>query len=588
VAELDSTSSTAAGRWTATQTQSQFAAIAWLRWRITVNSLRRKGGAGELIGRVVLYAFFGAIALFFVAGAGGAAFFMASEGHLAHIAWLLWATFLLCQFLNIQLGQPGTTFDPTQLIRFPMLLRTYTAVRLFFGVLSPANVVGTLMSLAMAVGVGIAVPSLWIEALLALAVFGAVNVLFSRMVFAWVDRWLSTRRAREIFTGLIFAVSIGIQWANFTFNPAYRPSHSRHPHGITPDHMRLISHFYHRAAPFLAVLPPELTTKALLEGHGGNVAGFLLSTLGCAVFAALFLFVFAMRMRTEFRGENLSDSASATAASDRRSSSPKLAPQAAPSHAAVGHSGVKHSATRGFNVPSVITCMMGKELLYLRRHMGVLYGLVMPILLVLIFAGRFSARSNSVWIFPAAVGYTLLAIAPLSYNSFGFEGTGSQLYFLAPVRMRDVLLAKNLFGFSMAMVEIAAVFAMITYIAGLPSLQTAVAAVLWAAGTLSINTVFGNQRSFTTPKKINPMRMANRQTSQVSAMMSLAILAVSAGVAAGLFLLCSTLRAMWALVPLAAIFAAAGIAAYLRSLRSADRFAMEHREELFGELCKGS
>ena len=34
--------------WTAAQTRAQFAAIARLRWRMTVNSFRRKGGAGEL------------------------------------------------------------------------------------------------------------------------------------------------------------------------------------------------------------------------------------------------------------------------------------------------------------------------------------------------------------------------------------------------------------------------------------------------------------------------------------------------------------------------------------------------------------
>jgi hypothetical protein len=42
--------------------------------------------------------------------------------------------------------------------------------------------------------------SFGLYAFLALLVFAAANVLFNRMLFAWVDRWLSTRRAREIFT----------------------------------------------------------------------------------------------------------------------------------------------------------------------------------------------------------------------------------------------------------------------------------------------------------------------------------------------------------------------------------------------------
>ena len=52
--------------------------------------------------------------------------------------------------------------------------------------------------------------------------FALVNIFFTRMVFSWIDRWLSTRRAREIFTGMIFVVSFGIQYINFTFNPFHR------------------------------------------------------------------------------------------------------------------------------------------------------------------------------------------------------------------------------------------------------------------------------------------------------------------------------------------------------------------------------
>ena len=43
---------------------------------------------------------------------------------------------------------------------------------------------------------------------------------------------------------------------------------------------------------------------------------------------------------------------------------------------------------------------------------------------------------------------------------------------------------------------------------------------------------------------------------------------------------------MWALVPVLAVYAAVGVGLYLQSLKSVDRFAMEHREELLLELCK--
>jgi ABC-2 type transport system permease protein len=568
--------------WSAEQTRSQFAAIAWLRWRITVNSVRRKGGAGELIGRIAIWTMLGALMIVLVAGAGFVAFYFASSGRLGRISFLLWGVFLLCQLLNIQLGQPGTTFDPTQLIRFPLRMQSYVCIRLFFGLLTPSNVVVTLMSLAIAVGVGIAVPSLWGYALVALAVFAATNVLFSRMLFAWVDRWLSTRRAREVFTGLIFAFSIGIQWANFTFNPAYNHGSRSHTRGISPKQIHRATSFYHRGYPLLRVLPPELIDSSLLAAHHRAMVAFAEYTLGCALFALAFLAVFALRMRTEFRGENLSDAANAVA--------PKMAPsvkRSAP-RAVAAMPVVAAGGTDALGGRAAFMAIFEKEFLYLRRHMGILYGLVMPILLVLIFASRFASHSNSVWIFPAAIAYTLLAICPLSYNSFGFEGVGSQFYFLAPVPMRTVMLAKNLFSFLMAGVEVLAIFAIITYIAGMPSLQIAGAALLWAAGTLALNSIVGNMRSFTSPKKINPQKMANRQASQLSAFISLGIVGLSSGIAAALFEGCLWTHMGWALVPVSAIFAAVGMGFYLQTLKSIDRFALEHREELFTELCKQS
>ena len=240
----------------------------------------------------------------------------------------------------------------------------------------------------------------------------------------------------------------------------------------------------------------------------------------------------------------------------------------------------------GSRASSVIATMLGKEILYVRRHMGILYGLVMPIFLVLIFAGKFAARSSSMWIFPGAVAYTLLAIAPLNYNAFGYEAAGSQLYFLAPVRMRDVMLAKNLLSFGMALAEIVLIFVIISWMAGMPSLSIAVASLLWATGTLGVNMILANRRSISTPKKVNPQRMANKQTSPLSAFIALGVLAAAAGVGAGLFELCLLLHQMWALVPVFALYAAVGVGLYVESLGSVDRYAMDHREELFLELCK--
>ena len=574
------------GGWTAAKTRAQFAAIAWLRWRILCNSFRRKGGVGEMVGMVLLSVLFLGMVFAFVLGAGVAAYFFVLKGHVTWISGLLWGIFVLCQLLNIQLGQPATTFDPTQLIRFPLKVGTYVEIRLFFGLLTPANVAGSLTSLAVAVGIGLAAPGLWLYALMAMAVFAATNVLFSRMIFAWVDRWLSTRRAREVFTAFIFAASLGIQWANFTFNPAYNHNHKTHAYDVSRERVAWMSHLYQQVHPWLATLPPELASKSLVKAKQAAIMGFAGYTLATALWGALFLLVFALRMRTEFHGENLSDAASGIAQKPTKAVRVSSVAPVVVVPAAVG----EFEAASGARIWAVIETVLGKEILYVRRNTGILYGLIMPIFLVLVFAGKFASRSgsSSTWVFPAAVAYTLLAICPLSYNSLGLEATGAQLYFIAPVRMRDILLAKNLLGIGMALFEVTLIFVIISYMAGLPSLQTTLAAVFWAVGTLAVNMIFGNRRSISAPKRIDSQRMMRRQASQASGLIAMAVMLVSSGVAAGLFWLCFWLHQLWALVPIFAVFAAVGVGFYLQTLKSLDRYALDHREELLLELCKQS
>jgi ABC-2 type transport system permease protein len=573
MAQLDATqheSQLAPGNWTQGQTRAQFGAIAWLRWRMLVNGLRRKGGTGELIGRILLFPMLAGLAIGPSVGVGIASFFFTLHGRLDSIQWLLLGTFAFCQLLNIQLGQPGSTFDPTELIRFPLSGRTYVYIRLCFGLLSPANVIGTLMSGAIALGVMLAAPSLWLQAGLGLAVFALANVLFSRMIFAWVDRWLSTRRAREVFTALIFAFSLGIQWANFTFNPAY--NHNK-VGKVSPQSVLLLQGLFQHVQPYFKWLPPELTASSLVAAQVGDMGRYLELTAACAAYAAVFFLIFAMRMRKEFLGESLSDAANGVA-------------KAAAKPAKVRPSALANTPERTFGLSPVLLSILGKELLYVRRNTGIFAALIMPVFIVLMVVSKFATHSNAGWVFPAAVAYSLLAISALSYNSFGFEGAGVQLYFLAPVRLRDVVLAKNLLNFLVAFMEIVLTFAIITYAAGMPSPTITLVTLLWAGATLMVSTLVGNRRSITTPKKINPQRMANKQVSQVSALIGMGILMASSLVAAVPIGLALYFHKTWPLVPLFLIFGGTALYFYERSLRSIDEFAMERREQLFEELCK--
>ena len=267
------------------------------------NGFRRKGGKSDLAATLSV----APIALIIIGGlcfgAGAGAGWAAASGHLDRVSWVLWAIFLLSQLANLNLGQPGSTFDPKQLIRFPMRVGSYTAVRLFFGILAPANIIVTMMSLAAAVGVTIAKPALAGWAFVAMAVFAAVNVLFTRMIFAWVDRWLSTRRAREAFTALIFLISIAAQGLNFAYNPAY------HNRRVDLRKIQAVQSTMTKVERYVSALPPELAGRSIAAAAQGRVTTFVVKNVASAAWGGLFLFVFSLRMRAEYRGENLSDPA---------------------------------------------------------------------------------------------------------------------------------------------------------------------------------------------------------------------------------------------------------------------------------------
>src|SRR5580698_3418063 len=81
--------------WTAAQSRAQFAALAKLRWCIFRNAFRRKGGAGELAARIVLFPIIGVFAIGPIAAAGFGAYYLTAGNRLDTLHLLTWAVFAL-------------------------------------------------------------------------------------------------------------------------------------------------------------------------------------------------------------------------------------------------------------------------------------------------------------------------------------------------------------------------------------------------------------------------------------------------------------------------------------------------------------
>ena len=562
--------------WTATQSRGQFAALARLRWCIFRNAFRRKGGAGELAARAVLFPIMAVFAIGPILGSGFAAYLLVSTDRLTRLPLLTWGIFALWLLVLLNISPPGLSFDINTIIRFPLSFSRYLTARLFFGLLSAANVIGTLALIAADIGIAIARPSMAPWSTVLLATFALANIFMTRMMLVWVERWLSTRRARELFTAFILFASLGFQYLNLNFNPGLQ---GRHHHA--PNHLPLLRSIFHHIQPIAALLPPGLTATSIVSASKGHFLSAIAAFLGLIVFGALFFSVYAWRMHREFLGENLSElTQPKRPAANRSASTPTARPEVVPNALAPSR-----PTTFALNT-TVIACLQ-KESIYLRRNINQLYGFVAPLFMVFLFAGRVSANGRfGNFVFPVAVAYSVLGVSVLSYNALGMDGTGVQFYFLSPTRLRDVFLAKNLTGFLLTFVELVLIFVVIALVAHPPSLVIALATICWLLFTTFINGAVGNLRSLSAPKKIDLSKVSRKQASQLSVLIALGILAACLGIGYGVVILANNFGQPWLMVPIFLGLAIIGFIFYLNVLNRLDAIALEHREALSEELCK--
>ena len=563
----------ASHRWSAAQSRAQFAALAQLRWCLFRNSLRRKGGTGELIARILFLPIVGVFSAGPIGGAGFAGYYLVSSRHLETLPALTWSIFALWQLVSINIAPPSLSFDINSILRFPISFPRYLTARLFFGLLSASNVIGTLALLSADIGIGIARQSLLPWATLALALFAVANIFFTRMIFAWVDRWLSTRRARELLTALILVASLGFEYLNVTFNPGLQGSGHRHA-----SHLPLLLKALDHIQPVAALLPPGLTATSLLRFSQSRFVAATLSLLGLIAFAALFVAIYAWRMQREFTGENLSEVVS----NKKRATSARTAVSSA---APLDHASAGLSRLVGLT-PTIAACLQ-KEFLYLRRNTNQLFGYLAPVFMVFLFAARIGASGRlGEYVFPLAVAYSILGVSILSYNCLGMDGPGVQFYFVSPARLRDVFLAKNLIGFVLNLMELVMIYAVIIFTGRRPSALIAVATVCWLAFATFTNAAIGNLRSLTAPKRIDLSKISRKQTSQLSALIALGVSVGCLAIGFGATVLAGTLGHPWMVVPILLALSIAGFIFYLQVLHRLESVALHHRETLTEELCK--
>lgn len=540
---------------------NQLLAIAQLRWWMFLNGLRSRRGKAELASRLLVTSFF-AFGGFggFVAAAGFSWYFV-SNGEAEFLAILLWPIFFFWQFFPVMATAFTNNPDSSELLRFPLSYRSYFLVRLAYGFCDPASAIGSVGLLGVLLGVSFASIALFPWTLLVLVVFGLFNLVLMQMVFAWLERWLAQRRTREIMGVLFILLMLSFQLV-----------------GPVMQHMNHGQHENVRQALQIgvkvqAVLPPGLASDAIAEAtHGNLFVGFtsllFLGTLTVAVGALLHL-----RIRAQFRGENLSEGEARTGVIQAQP--PQL-------------------GWRLPGFPQPVAAVFEKEIRYLSRSGPMLLTLIMPIFMLVIFRlGPLNALRNSSALnrtpdmaFPGAAAYALLVLTNLVYNSFGGDGGGLQFFYASPVSFRQIFLGKNLTYAGIVGLNTLFAWLAVTWLYGAPHLAVTVATIAGMLFATPLNFTAGNLLSIYSPKKRDFATFGRQNVSQTTVLASFGMQAVIVGFGFAVFTIARVLNNSWIAVLLFLILSAISIPVYVLVLDRLDAIAQQRQETLLAELSR--
>jgi ABC-2 type transport system permease protein len=538
---------------------TQVRAVAGLRWRILRNGLRKKASRLDLLGLILLGLFTG----FFVVGLCVAfftgAYAFLSEGRFGLFELLFWGIFLVWQLFPIFAAGFGASFEFRSMLRFPLNLTAFYVIGLAYGLADFSAVASVCWLASMTLGVAAARPGVLPAMLLVAALFLLLNVTLERLVGSWLERLLSRRRTRELFFGLFILALVSLNLIEPTM---------RHYGG-------LLRPLAQRIIPYFAWLPPALAGRAIAAAAEARFRWLVLGSAGLFAYAAVFSVFLWWRFASQYRGEELSETAAP-------------APAAACALAKPADPSDRLSA-----LSPQVAAVVRKEFRYLTRNSFSFFTLIMPPVMVLIFAtmfaGKHPASEHSVspeMLFPGIMAYLVLILMGPAYNCFAFEGRGIQTYFMAPLHFRDIFLGKNLVLLSVLGVETVLSLVMLAWLLGWPSLPvflaTMAAIVFAVVGQLSI----ANWSSVTFPRKLEFGQMRGQRQSGMAVLMAFAAQIVFGGVSAVVLFSGRWTGNRWFPAEAFTLLAAAAVGGYFASLDGLSRLAEEKKAVLIEALCR--
>lgn len=531
--------------------------------RIFLNSIRTRRGSFELGAHVASYLLFAAVAIGPAIGMGVGSYMLTSGGHLRSLAIPLWVLTGMWQFFSaLAPAIAGQNPDLSHLLRFPVSFGSWVLLYLLYGLVAPANLIGLLWTSAIGIGVILAQPSEWASVTAILILLAVFNLMLSRTILAWIERWMAQRRSREIVTAVFLAVALCAQF----FNPAFHQRPNGLPYGLTRSRIAWAGQHVWQIE---RVLPPGLAADSILRSMSRQPAQQAKDEGALALFTIAVAALLGIRLRAESRGENLSE---------------------APGRSATGRSRPESGNRRWLDFSGPVAAVFEKDLRYLLRSGPMLYNLASPLVMVFIFGGTAHygrmADMRKEYALPLGLIWAFLGLTRIISNSLGAEGAGIQFYFLSPTPLRRVMLGKNALHLFLFCIEAAAIATLIVVRFGLPSPGIAAVSLAWALFAIPANLAAGNALSIAMPYRANLSRMGREPGSMGNGLLSMFVQFGVAAVGAAVIVSFAMAGFRWAAIPVLLLLAAACAIVYWRVLARVDRMIHANMESLTREVAK--
>lgn len=518
---------------------SPIRAILWAQWRTMRNLRAGEGRAGRVLTALLgvfwysLWASLAVVAAIVLARPDG-------RELAAVLPWGLMSVFLYWQIAPVLAASLGAALDLRRLRVYPVraahLFRAEILLRLATSPEMPLVLAGALAGLLR----NPAVPA-WAPAL-ALPFYGAFNILLAAGLRGLLEQLFARRRVREL-AALLLVLAIGAPQLLLLGWPA----------GMWRE-------IALRAPP---VYWPWVSFGRIAAGHPGPQDWVL---------AALWLAAALLFGRTQF---------------DRCLRMDR--PEAAASPAVLPARGRAGAAWLARLAPDPLAAILEKELRSLARSprfrlvflMGFSFGFI-------IWAPLLRRQGGFSDAYPVLVSvYAVLLLSEvLFWNAFGFDRAAAQLWLVAPISFRNVLIGKNAAGALLAAAEVTVVLAVSRLLAA-PLDVLKIVEVYGVTLTLCLYLLAGgNLSSLRFPRPVNPEQSWGRASTgrfQMLVLFLYPVLGAPVGLAYLVRWVSGSQAAFFAQLSLAAL---AGAVFYHASLEYALRLAEQRKEEFILTLAE--